>query len=575
MLSGKIITWIKNGKYGFISTNNGERLFFHASEFVHPITDDLILGSTVRFNTTTGPRGIRAINIEIDDLSESTHNGQDLQDSEVLVDPHMESEDIEELDTQLVEKQLIDEISRWKRDAKSEDNDRYFWHVREVDQIAQGDKYFVIGRKGSGKTAICEYFNRITQPDVFAETLSFKNFPFNELYGQKNTKYTAPNQFITLWKYLIYSTVCRMMLKNESVDSNIRSLLESLYKDNSPLSRRVGQWVGKEFGMSLFGMSIKVSRKDITAEPNSWIDQVDFLEDLIIHYAGTATYYVLFDALDEDYRDIINASQYEQYTSLITSLFKAVQDVRANLPGFGSTGVFPIIFLRDDIYELVQDSDKNKWGDFKVDLNWDYNKIQKVMAFRISRALDPDCDQVMSFDAAWGKLFGSKHIRVGGRRNRIPTFDFIARSTLLRPRDFVAYLQNCAQYAVEEGKVISPSVIKKVDKGFSNYLRDELTDELFAILPDISHIFDAISQLRKWNFSIKEFEEAYNEKLRKGLVNQTSFDFVVQSLYLFSVIGNTPYVGRYIFRYQNREARLNYNERIVVHRGLFKALQII
>ena len=47
----------------------------------------------------------------------------------------------------------------------------------------------------------------------------------------------------------------------------------------------------------------------------------------------------------------------------------------------------------------------------------------------------------------------------------------------------------------------------------------------------------------------------------------------IQVLFLFSVIGNTPSVGRYVFRYKNQEARLNFNERVVVHRGLFKGIR--
>ena len=236
-----------------------------------------------------------------------------------------------------------------------------------------------------------------------------------------------------------------------------------------------------------------------------------------------------------------------------------------------------VIFLRDDIYELVQDSDKNKWGDFRVDLNWDADKIKRLIAFRISRALDPQCAAILSFEAAWQRVFGTTNIGVGGRKNRISTFEFIGRSTLLRPRDFVTYLQNCAQHAVDNGKGgrISPKVVKLVDKGFSNYLRQELTDELFAILPDIANIFDAISQLRKWNFSIPELQKAYSQQVDNGFIKERNVKFVLQVLFLFSVIGNTPRTGRYVFRYQNREARLNFNERVVVHRGLFKALQIL
>jgi hypothetical protein len=222
------------------------------------------------------------------------------------------SEDVEELDTTAVSIDVLREISNRKREAKAEDNDRYFWHVGEVDQIAKGEKYFVIGRKGSGKTAICEYLGKQKRFDLFAEKLTFKNFPFNDLYAQKNDRYTPPNQFITIWKYLIYSTVCRLMLRNQALPEDLRAQLAGLYEDETPLGRRVGRWVGKEFGVSLFGLSVKVSKSGpLPDSPKNWIEHVDFLEDLLLRYAGDATYFVLFDELDEDYRDLVENDQYQ------------------------------------------------------------------------------------------------------------------------------------------------------------------------------------------------------------------------------------------------------------------------
>lgn len=597
------VKWFSESKgYGFITTEDGKDIFVHYSSLLNLGFKTLKEGQRVKFTRAPGPKGVQATAVEIAQLEPASINnfenhlstmGETIQtfsedkishssldpkpDAPVVqvIDPDMESDDIEELDTERVEQALLGEIARWKREAKAEDNDRYFWYVREVDQIVQGEKYFVIGRKGAGKTAICEFFDRKHGYNVFAEKLSFKNFPFNELYSQKNLKYTPPNQFISIWKYLIYSTICRLMLKNEAINGDIRNQLAQLYGENISLHRRVGQWVGKEFGFSLLGFSIKVSKQLPNSAPDNWIDQINFLEDFILQHAGDATYYVLFDELDEDYRDLVEQGQYQQYTALITSLFKAVQDIRTTSAQNGGPRIYPVIFLRDDIYELVQDSDKNKWGDFRVDLNWDAEKIKKVIAFRISRAIDANCKDILPFEAAWNRVFGSRRIRAGNKKRGINTFDFIARSTLLRPRDFVAYLQNCAQQAVDEKRKITPDVVRRVDKAFSNYLRQELTDELFAILPDISNIFDAISQLRKWNFSIKELERAYAEKVSRNFIKEQDVKFVLQALFLFSVMGNTPRPGRYVFRYQNREARLNFNERIVVHRGLFKALQIL
>ncbi len=80
-----------------------------------------------------------------------------------------------------------------------------------------------------------------------------------------------------------------------------------------------------------------------------------------------SSYYIIFDELDEDYRDVTNKGEFEYYSNLITSLFKAVQDIKSI---FRNTdfNIYPVVFLRDDIYSLIKDSDKNKWSDFKVDL---------------------------------------------------------------------------------------------------------------------------------------------------------------------------------------------------------------
>lgn len=487
----------------------------------------------------------------------------------------MLNEELEMLDSSNVDRSLLKEVANWKREARSEDNDRYFWHVSEVEQISRGDRYFVIGRKGSGKTAICEYFSRGRDPETFPVRLSFKNFPFNELYSRSNQQYTNPNQYITIWKYVIYSSVCRLMINNNSVELNTREQLEKIYGGTASLSRLIGEWVSSEFSLTLLGLSIK-NAKNKPTESTNWIERVNILEDFLLERREQARYYILFDELDEDYREIVRDSQTPAYIELITSLFKAVQDIRSTFANNSASSILPVIFLRDDIYDLIQDSDKNKWRDFRVDLNWDMQKIKQVIAFRVSRALDPDCQQILSFEKAWERLVGKERVGMGHEKKRkIHSFEFIARSTLLRPRDFVSFLQTCAEHANSLNQPITAKIIKAVDKAFSNYLREEFTDELFAILPEISGILDVISQVRKWNFTIREFEKSYSEQVEAGLLKEKSTKFVLQVLFLFDVIGNCPRQGRFVFRYQNREARLNFNEPVVVHRGLFKSLQIL
>ncbi|MES2412849.1 MAG: hypothetical protein V4614_03555 [Pseudomonadota bacterium] len=475
--------------------------------------------------------------------------------------------------------ELCEEISDWKLEAKLEDNNRYFFHINEVQRIEQGKRSFVIGRKGCGKTAISEYLCNQSTALTFSIKLTFKNFPFNELYELKDSGYTGSHQYITVWKFLIYSHVCQLMAQNNGIDNAVREKLHRAYVDNQAptLPRRINRWLDRDFGLEIFGVGVNVGSASTNETRRiSLIERVNKLEDIVLSSIDESKYLIVFDELDEDYKNITDQEQFDKYTSLITGLFKATQDVRSV---FSKTknNLFPIVFLRDDIYELIQDSDKTKWNDLKIELEWDAERIKKLIAFRISRAIDQE-GPILSFNDAWHKLFSTTDLRLGNRgRKTLHSFDFIARSTHLRPRDFIQYLKSCCEQVISletNLNEVSPRIIRKVDTAFSNYLKSELADEIHGIVPDVNAIFDILSQLRKWSFSVQEFTDAYNRQRKLSNLKEKDAIFILQILFLFSVIGNHWRGGREMFRYKHKEHRLNFDDSIVVHRGLFKALQI-
>ena len=124
---------------------------------------------------------------------------------------------------------LLQEVSNWKLEAKLENSSRYFFHTQAVDRLTRGQRSYVIGRKGTGKTAIGEYLASIKDRGYFAQKLTFKNFPFNKLYALKDSGFNPPNQYITVWKYLMYSTVCKLLSQNPRVDAASREQLAKLF----------------------------------------------------------------------------------------------------------------------------------------------------------------------------------------------------------------------------------------------------------------------------------------------------------------------------------------------------------
>ena len=471
---------------------------------------------------------------------------------------------------------LLEEVSDWKLEAKLESSDRYFFHTRIVDRLTSGKKSYVIGRKGTGKTAIAEFICSTEDDTAFVQKLTFKNFPFNVLYELGDKGYTSPNQYITLWKYLIYTTICKMLSKNMAVDVESREELSRLFEENltTALPKAVEKWTGFNFDVKVLGSGIGVgANKERPDNRTSIGDRVIYLENYIQQRIGAETYTILFDELDEDYKNIMERTNYDKYTELLTSLFKAVQDIRAV---FRDRRVFPIVFLRDDIYDLLQDPDKTKWTDYKVELDWNSDSLKNLLAFRISRAYQPK-GATESFQNAWSWLFTNDQVTYGHRANKSMTaFEYITRCTQNRPRDYVRYIQICADQALEQNlSKISAEIVKSESHAFSNYLKSELEDEIHGAIPEIKQIFSLFTKMRKQTFSINEFKDLYLSEVEAGNIPKRDHQFILQMLFMFSVVGNVPsQSNHHIFRYKNKESRLNMHEGLVIHRGLFAALEI-
>ena len=468
----------------------------------------------------------------------------------------------------------------WKLDAKLEKKDRYFFYIEEYDKIVNGNKCYVIGRKGSGKSAICEKIISSNNDIFHATKLSFKNYPFNELYGLNNSKYTPPNQYITLWKYIIYSSVCKLLCDSKLIDKKIKGELLKLYPKNNtsqPLARTITQWTSAEFGIEFFGSGGKITfNRDISDSKLSWLEKVNLLEDILLKYCDTSSYMIVFDELDEDYRSFINNTEATAYINLLTSLFKAVQDIQAVFENTDKK-IKPIVFLRDDIYSLIKDSDKNKWRDYKIEIEWNTEKIKNMLAHRI--LCDANIKEYSCFDDAWAMIVSNDFITYGtNNKNRCSIFDYITKSTLLRPRDYIRYIQACAIDALDRNlDLIRYHTVKYVDRDFSNYLKDEITDELFPIIPEIEVIYQIISNQRKWNIRTDDFVAEYNKYVTTGSLTERNVDKVLDTLFNFSVIGNQhpKKTNVQYFKYIQTNMKFNRNENIVIHRGLFKSLGII
>ncbi|MCE8044369.1 hypothetical protein HOP60_19670 [Halomonas daqingensis] len=475
------------------------------------------------------------------------------------------------------------EIAKWKVEAKLEDTERYFYKSHAIEQLLDGEKNYVIGRKGSGKSAIANFLKKRSGYDHFAVSLTLKNFPFNTLYEYKDSQHTPPNEYITIWKYIIYTKLLYLICENENIDTDLKKAVESTIPSNAKeiVSKSITRTMSRSFSLSFasFKAAIGLGATNEKVELD-WIQRAEALEEILIRYLDNSKYFIVFDELDEDYRyqSIIETDR--PYLELITGLFKAAQDIKSIFSEYDHN-VNPVIFLRDDIYSLISDHDKSKWSDLSIELKWTPYTMQALIAHRISKAISP-AGKNLTFAKAWYAIISGGKINHGKNRTKpVTSYDWITKQTLLRPRDYIRYLQICAEKAYEANDdIIRPESMTTQSKRYSSAFRQELIDEIHTLLPDIEKIFSLFSKIKKAQLRPAEFIESYEKTSKEDWKRKNdSAEYILKLLFLFSVIGNhIPRGGDrqvIIFRYLNEEAELDIDRSIVIHPGLQKSLQLM
>jgi hypothetical protein len=224
--------------------------------------------------------------------------------------------------------------------------------------------------------------------------------------------------------------------------------------------------------------------------------------------------------------------------------------------------VHPVIYLRTDIWEDLQFSDKNKISEtVTYNLSWNSGSLLDLIKNRI---------QAKAGDAhGWDDLFDNELMR-GSQ----PKWNHILSRTFLRPRDVIRFLNGALKEAKKHDGVVQKITNKDIidaREEYSSYLKSELDDEIQPHWKNWTEALQACSALSTVTFDRADFEREYIQ--RKSTENALSADEALSLLYRFSVIGypvRSGYGGSgWIFQYTDPSAGWdNGAKRFKVHSGL-------
>jgi hypothetical protein len=294
-----------------------------------------------------------------------------------------------------------------------------------------------------------------------------------------------------------------------------------------------------------FGIELDALSKSILHAVTSLSDRIG-IEALSLH----------FDELDH------GLSQLDESKKLmLVGLILAARSLRIETRD-NMTSINPVIYLRSDLWEELDFSDKNKISQtHAIHLEWNEKTLRDLVEERLVAKLERK--------AEWDDI-----VDEGLIRGSQPKWNHILARTFLRPRDVIKFLNESlveAKRRNDDPLLLTNKDIVNAREAYSSYLKSELDDEILPHWPCWEEALQACSAISTITFERDAFEKQYST--RRSAQNHAGVDDALQLLYSFSVIGyekRSGYGGSsWVFQYSDPQAGWDRSAtRFKVHLGL-------
>lgn len=433
--------------------------------------------------------------------------------------------------------------------------DRDYWA-----NILDSNKFFVIGRKGCGKSAIYSWLYKCqSSKGIFVSNLSFAQFPFEKFLQLSDDHFSKPNQYQSIWKNIILSSFAQLIVSRDNRCSDLSEIYSELknyvkFKFGDDLrdlhAKITTQTSKKGINLTIQGVGPYSDFENVKHVENSYENITDVnnrLESLVISYLSVEKqiFVVQFDELDDNYN--MYTEKLGLFQALI-SLFKVIKHLNLTLNSNGSKSK-AIAYLRSDIYAkfMGYDADSAKFDNYKYDLNWviknknDWEDADlfRMIERRISTSVDiGDIDSkiwnyVFENDDIWLKNSDGSEIRRSAKR-------YISFRSFQRPRDILQFCIEIQKQAIKTNR-LNTLTFKDAEKDYYKWFLNQLTNELAPIIANYELLYRLLKRLGRKPFEYSTFIDEY-EKINGFNIFGDDIT-LLNLLYEFGIINNTWRIG--------------------------------
>lgn len=417
----------------------------------------------------------------------------------------------------------------------------YYLRTEEYMKSLRGEAHIVVGRKGTGKSAIFlqirdEERRKINNVVLDLKPEGYKLIKFKEQILQFLSDGTFKHTIVAFWEYVLLHEICLKILEvdkqNHLRNSDLiepYTRLRDLYY-SGPYSEVEGDFSERMSGlMTRIGSeyqskypqtkSVTLSSPEVT-ELLHIKDLSTLKKEISSYLSHKDTLWLLFDNVDKGWP---TSGLTQQDLVIIRCLIDATRKLENQLQK-KHVRVNSIIFLRNDVYELLVSATSDRGKEANVQLDWTEPSLLRQM-LRLRLIKNQATDNI-DFLKAWHKVC-TPHYK--GEESS----QFLIDRSLMRPRFLLNLLSQCKGYAVNlNHQIIEESDIERGLDLYSTDLLTEVSYELRDIDPNAEDLLYAFIESK----SILD-EKQIGKMMTDFKVIETSTDKIFHLLLWYGFLG--------------------------------------
>ncbi len=373
----------------------------------------------------------------------------------------------------------------------------YYLKTDQFLKSLRGEANLVVGRKGSGKSAIFLQVRdreRNKQGSIVLDLKpdGYKLIKFKELILSFLEEGTFQHTIMAFWEYVLLLEICYKIIETDWESHKRDHVLYQPYRDLADLYKAEGYDVEGDFSERMSSLMEKISTEYKSKHGNSTNvrltasqltemlyahDVRELTKQVISYISHKDVCWLLFDNIDKGWPT--SGLEHEDLL-IIRALIDATKKIERQ---FNKSDVVinSIVFLRNDVFELLVKETSDRGKEANVLLDWtDPDLLKELVRLRIA---SNDVNGDNSFETLWREICVSHY---KGEESS----QFLIERSLMRPRFLLNLISQCKSFAIN----LNHEKIQKedIEKGLTAYSTDLLADIGYEINDVASGVEDIL-----------------------------------------------------------------------------------